>query len=43
MEKGEGGFTMTHHPRYQHTLEDLFLTVFVYIDDWLKPYQDILP
>ncbi len=29
---------MTHHPRYQHTLEDLFLTVFVYIDDWLKPY-----
>ena len=34
---------MTHHPRYQHTLEDLFLTVFIYIDDWLKPYQDILP
>ena len=34
---------MTHHPRYQHTLEDLFLTVFVYIDDWLKPYQGMLP
>ena len=34
---------MTHHPRYQHTLEDLFLTVFVYIDDWLKPYQKLLP
>ncbi len=34
---------MTHHPRYQHALEDLFPTVFIYIDDWLKPYQDILP
>ncbi len=34
---------MTRHPRYQHTLEDLFLTVFVYIDDWLKPYQHMLP
>ncbi|MDE0529319.1 MAG: IS982 family transposase, partial [Truepera sp.] len=22
---------------------ELFLTVFVYIDDWLKPYQDLLP
>ena len=27
---------MNQHPRYQHTLEDLFLHVFVYIDDWLK-------
>ena len=34
---------MTPHPRYQYKPEDLFLTVFVYIDDWLKPYQDILP
>ena len=34
---------MTTHPRYQYTLEDLFLTVFVYIDDWLKPYQKLLP
>ncbi len=34
---------MTHHPRYHHTLEDLFLTVFVTIDDWLKPYQSVLP
>jgi hypothetical protein len=48
---GEGGFTLTHHPRYQQdcvslrskTLEDLFLTVFVYIDDWLKAYEEILP
>ena len=31
------------HPRYHHTPEDLFLTAFVYIDDWLKPYHDILP
>ncbi len=34
---------MTHHPRCQKKLEDLFLTVFVYIDDWLKPYHNILP
>ncbi len=34
---------MTTHPRYQYTPEDLFLTVFVYIDDWLKPYQKLLP
>lgn len=27
---------MTKHPRYQHTLADLFLHVFVYVDDWLK-------
>ena len=34
---------MTTHPRYQYKPEDLFLTVFVYIDDWLKPYQSLLP
>ena len=34
---------MNPHPRYQYRLEDLFLTVFVYIDDWLKPYQKLLP
>ncbi len=34
---------MTTHPRYQYKPEDLFLTVFVYIDDWLKPYQKLLP
>ena len=34
---------MTTHPRYQYRPEDLFLTVFVYIDDWLKPYQELLP
>ena len=27
---------MTTHPRYQHSLDDLFLQVFVYVDDWLK-------
>ena len=27
---------MNKHPRYEHTLEDLFLHVFVYVDDWLK-------
>ena len=31
--------SMTIHPRYQYKPEELFLTVFVYIDDWLKPYQ----
>ena len=41
--KGDGGFAMTPHPRYHHTLEDLFLTVFVHIDDWLKPCQFVLP
>ena len=35
--------SMTIHPRYQYKPEDLFLAVFVYIDDWLKPYQDLLP
>lgn len=34
---------MNHHPRYQHTPEELFLTVFVYIDDYLKPIADQLP
>ena len=34
---------MKPHPRYQYKPEDLFLTVFVYIDDWLKPYQKLLP
>ena len=34
---------MKPHPRYQYKPEDLFLTVFVYIDDWLKPYQSLLP
>lgn len=27
---------MTKHPRYQHSLEDLFLYVYVFVDDWLK-------
>ena len=27
---------MTTHPRSQHSLTDLFLHVFVYVDDWLK-------
>ena len=34
---------MNPHPRYQYKPEDLFLTVFVYVDDWLKPYQKLLP
>ncbi len=28
--------TLTKHPRYQHSLEDLFLQVYVWVDDWLK-------
>jgi hypothetical protein len=32
---------MAHHPRYQRSLDELFLHV--YIDDWLKPYQAQLP
>jgi len=28
--------TMKNHPRYHYTLEDLFLHVFVFIDEWLK-------
>ncbi len=27
---------MTTHPRYQHTLDELFLRVYVLVDDWLK-------
>jgi len=27
---------MTKHPRYQHRPEDLFLHVFIFVDDWLK-------
>jgi hypothetical protein len=34
---------MAHHPRYQRSLDELFLHVYVYIDDWLKPYQTQLP
>ncbi len=34
---------MTPLPRYQYQLAGLFLTVFVYLDDQLKPYQDTLP
>ena len=34
---------MAHHPRYQRSLEELFLHVYVYIDDWLAPYQAHLP
>ncbi len=28
---------MAHHSRYQRSLEELFLHVYVYIDDWLEP------
>jgi len=34
---------MASHPRYQRSLDELFLHVYVYIDDWLKPYQAHLP
>jgi hypothetical protein len=34
---------MTHHPRYQRSLDELFLHVYVYIDDWLAPHQAQLP
>lgn len=27
---------MNPHPRYQHSLEELFLHVYVWVDDWLK-------
>ncbi|MDQ3398985.1 MAG: IS982 family transposase, partial [Deinococcota bacterium] len=33
---------MNKHPRYEHTLEDLFLHVFVYVDDWLKANEERL-
>lgn len=31
---------MTKHPRYQHSLEDLFLHVYVLVDDWLKENEE---
>lgn len=31
---------MTKHPRYQHSLEDLFLHVYVLVDDWLKKNEE---
>ena len=34
---------MANHPRYKHSLDELFLHVYVYIDDWLKPYRPQLP
>ena len=33
---------MKTHPRNKHTLEELFLQVFVYVDDWLKDNQERL-
>lgn len=33
---------MTQHPRYQHSLEDLFLQVYVLVDDWLKANEQRL-
>lgn len=42
-EKGDGGITMAQHPRYQRSLNELFLRVYVYIDDWLEPYEAQLP
>lgn len=43
LEKGDGGITETHHPRYQRSLDELFLHVYVYIADWLEPYYEHLP
>jgi len=34
---------MAHHSRYQCSLEELCLYVYVYIDDWLGPYRARLP
>jgi hypothetical protein len=31
---------MTKHPRYQHSLGDLFLQVYVLVDDWLKANEE---
>ena len=43
-ETGDGGSAMNQiHPRYQHTLDDLFLQVFVLIDDFLQPFEPQLP
>lgn len=33
---GDVWFVMSKHPRYQHTLEDVALRVFVYVDNWLN-------
>ena len=33
---------MKTHPRDKHTLDELFLHAFVYVDDWLKANQDRL-
>ncbi len=41
--KGDGGVAMAPHPRYQRSLEELFLHAYVYIDDWLEPHQGQLP
>jgi hypothetical protein len=30
---------MKRHPRYHFTPEELFLHVFVCVDDWLKSYD----
>ena len=34
---------MAYHPRYKHSLEELFLHVCVLVDDWLEPYRSQLP
>jgi hypothetical protein len=34
---------MKRHPRYHFTPEELFLHVYVFIDDWLKTYDAHLP
>ena len=34
---------MAYHPRYKRSLDELFLHVYVYIDDWLEPYSQQLP
>lgn len=41
--KGDGGVAMAPHPRYQRSLEELFLHTYVYIDDWLESHQGQLP
>jgi hypothetical protein len=28
------------YPHYQHSLEELFLEVFILVDDWLKANQE---
>lgn len=34
--------TLNLHPRYQHSLEDLFVHVYVFVDDWLKENEERL-